>query len=333
MELRKSQAVFVESPHGYHLPDGTRLSGITSLIHDVLGLGVYEDASEFVRNVAIPRAAAYGTSIHKAIEMYDSTGIRNVVYEDERFGEFNVADELEGYIANKGGFKTVANEFLVSYGQYASSIDVVWTSDGEDNWLVDHKSNNIDYFPGGEEGLKEYLSWQLSCYAFMFERQTGRKVAGLKANWLRKTDHKLWDIVRKADGDVELLLNVQAIENVTGGFTYLPSEEVRNLVPKQVIVAPSTDIMPQEAVREFAELVRTAEQYKALLEEQKVRLKDLMEANGVKSWDTGEFRASITDASVSKTFDSTRFRKDHPDLYAEYLKESKRQSSITIKLK
>lgn len=333
MELRKSQAVFVESPHGYHLPDGTRLSGITSLIHDVLGLGVYEDASEFVRNVAIPRAAAYGTSIHKAIEMYDSTGIRNVVYEDERFGEFNVADELEGYIANKGGFKTIANEFIVSYGQYASSIDVIWTADGEDAWLVDHKSNNVDYFPGGREGLKEYLSWQLSCYAFMFERQTGRKVAGLKANWLRRTDHELWDIARRPDSEVELLLNVQAIENVTGGFTYLPTDEVVALARKQVVVASTVDLMPQDAVKEFAELIRIAENYKSMLEEQKARLKDLMEANGVKSWDTGEFRASITDASVSKTFDSTRFRKDFPDLYTQYLKESKIQSSITIKLK
>lgn len=333
MELRKSEVVFTESPHGYHLPDGTKLSGVTSLIHDVLGLGVYEDASEFVRNVAIPRAAAYGTSIHKAIEFYDSTGIKNTLYDDERFGQFNVTDELEGYIANKGSFDTVANEFLVSFGQYASSIDVIWTADGGDVWLVDHKSNNVDYFPGGREGLKEYLSWQLSCYAFMFERQTGRKVAGLKANWLRRTDHELWDIARRPDSEVELLLSVKAVENVTGGFTYLPTDEVVALARKQVVVASTVDLMPQDAVKEFAELIRIAENYKSMLEEQKARLKDLMEANGVKSWDAGEFKASITDASISKTFDSTRFRKDHPDLYGQYLKESKRSSSITIKLK
>ena len=332
MELRRSEAVFVENPHGYHLPDGTRLSGITSLIHDVLGLGVYADASDFVLNVAIPMAAAYGTSIHKAIEFYDSTGIKNVVYNDERFGEFNVEEELEGYIANKGAHTTVANEFLVSYGSYASSIDVIWSADGEDIWLVDHKSNNVDYFPGGRDGLKEYLSWQLSCYAFMFEHQTGKKVAGLKANWLRHSEHELWDIERRPDGEVELLLSVPALENATGGFTYLPTDEVKALARKAPVKVQHTDILPQEAVMEFAEVLRTAERYKALLDEQKGRLKALMEAHGVKSWDAGEFKASITDASVSKTFDSTRFKKDHPEFYGQYLKESKRSSSITIKL-
>lgn len=167
----------------------------------------------------------------------------------------------------------------------------------------------------------------------MFEKQTGKRVAGLKANWLRGKMHELWDIARRPDSEVGLLLSVKAVENVTGGFTYLPTDEVVALARKQVVVAATVDLMPQGAINEFAELIRTAEMYKTMLEEQKARLKDLMEANGVKSWDAGEFKASITDASISKTFDSTRFRKDHPELYGQYLKESKRSSSITIKLK
>ena len=73
--LPQSPVVFEENPHGYWL-DGKRLSGITGLIHAILDLGVYPGANEFAKQVAIPRAGHYGTSVHNSIETYDKYGIK-----------------------------------------------------------------------------------------------------------------------------------------------------------------------------------------------------------------------------------------------------------------
>ena len=65
----------------------------------------------------------------------------------------------------------------------------------------------------------------------------------------------------------------------------------------------------------------------------KSRLREAMENNGVKSWDSGMFKATIANDSVSETFDTTRFKKEHPDLYEQYLKQSTRKGGFTIKLR
>lgn len=217
IQLPASPVVFEENPHGYWL-EGKRLSGITGLIHAILDLGVYPDANDFVKQVAIPRAGAYGSAVHKSIELYDEIGIKDTKhpavevvtknYGTQVFGPFDVSQELETYIRHKEGFRPIANEYTISdEEQYASNIDNVWEkiSTGGD-WLVDTKTNNLDYYHGGKEALKLYLSWQLSIYAFLYERQTGRKVEGLAANWLRHDEGEFWIIERQPDDFVEALL-------------------------------------------------------------------------------------------------------------------------------
>ena len=78
-DLKQSAVVFDEATHTYRRGD-EKLSGITSLIHDVLQLGVYPDASDFVLKVQIPKAGYYGTCVHKAIQMYNTIGIEMVKF-------------------------------------------------------------------------------------------------------------------------------------------------------------------------------------------------------------------------------------------------------------
>mgnify|MGYP007056168382 CR=1 FL=1 len=73
-DLKQSEVVFNEDAHTYRRGD-EELSGITSLIHSVLQLGVYPDANEYVRNVQIPKAGYYGSCVHKSIQMYNTVGI------------------------------------------------------------------------------------------------------------------------------------------------------------------------------------------------------------------------------------------------------------------
>lgn len=217
IQFKQSPVIFDEDSHSYQL-DGKRLLGITGLIHSVLGLGVYPEADAYVKDFIIPKAGSRGTAIHHAIQTYDQLGIRQTIQTvNTRQGdhyeimEWDVSRELDNYIKHLNGFIPLANELTVSDNdKYASQIDNVWQRVITNGiWLVDTKSNNLDryplcgyfnpaYFSSREDALKEYLSWQLSVYAELFEADNpGIKVEGLACNWLRQDRDAFWVIQRK----------------------------------------------------------------------------------------------------------------------------------------
>ena len=338
-DLTLSEVVFNEETHRY-LRGDAELSGITGLIHAVLLLGVYPDASDYVKKVQIPKAGYYGTCVHKAIQAWDELGIELTQFPEKEHPTAgilpaqDVSAELAYYRkAKPRACKTIASEFTVSYGNFASQIDCIWCDKEGGIYLVDHKTNNLDYYPGGAEGLKEYLSWQLSCYAFMFEWQTSWKVKGLIGNWMRKGAGELWRIERKPDELVQKLLSTEIIKQEWGGFTYYNPEmqvfaaKVEEVKP----VATTTDALavPVDVVSAITTLLRAEKAAKAMKE----KLRELMEAAGVTKWECPEFTATIGKPSETTTFDSKAFQADHPDLYEQYLKTTTRKGPFTQKLK
>ena len=346
IQLPASPVVFEENPHGYWL-EGKRLSGITGLIHAILDLGVYPDANDFVKQVAIPRAGAYGSAVHKSIELYDEIGIKDTKhpavevvtknYGTQVFGPFDVSQELETYIRHKEGFRPIANEYTISdEEQYASNIDNVWEkiSTGGD-WLVDTKTNNLDYYPGGKEALKLYLSWQLSIYAFLYERQTGRKVEGLAANWLRHDEGEFWIIERQPDDFVEALLkHTKATFNYGWKYEWTGDPDMLSIMKGTAMpVEVQNDIITAQAIETITNLLRRAAEIEQAMDAFKKGLKAKMIEHGITQFDCDGFKATIGASSMVTKFDSTKFKQDHPDLYNEYSTQSHRAGSFTIKLK
>lgn len=339
-DLKQSEVVFNELAHTY-LRSDTELSGITGLIHAVLLLGVYPDASDYVKEVQIPKAGYYGTCVHKAIQTWDELGIEMtqfpaIPFKPKHFKEDvkpaqDVSAELAYYRKVKPRkCKTIANEFTVDYGNFASQIDCVWGDEDGNIYLVDHKTNNLDYYPGGAAGLQEYLSWQLSCYAFMFEKQTGLKVKGLFGNWLRKGAGELWRIERKPDEQVQKLLSTEIVKQDWGGFTYYnPEMQVTAAKVEEVKpVATATDALavPVDVVSAITALLRAEKAAKAMKE----KLREIMEAAGVSKWECPEFTATIGKASETTTFDSTALKKADPETYNKFLKTTTRKGSFKI---
>lgn len=332
--LLQSPVVFDEEHHIYTI-NGMRLSGITSLIHAVLHLGEYPDASDFVRNVAIPRAGEYGTTVHNAIRLWDEIGIRDT-HRDGHYGVWDVDAELDSYIASRDGFTPLANEYTVSdETMYASQIDNVWIkNDTQGIWLADTKTNNLAYYPGGEDGLKEYLSWQLSCYAYLFERQTGKKVEGLIGNWFRRGESRQWQIERKADEDVRLLLSVVwTIDMETDGFIYHDDGVAELIMLPPVPAETKTQLLPENVVNTIYSMLMQAKEAEEMVKGFKAQLRTAMENAGIKSWDSGKFKATISADSMQTKFDTTRFKQEHPDLYEQYTSKTERKGSFTVALK
>jgi len=69
----------------------------------------------------------------------------------------------------------------------------------------------------------------------------------------------------------------------------------------------------------------------AELDELKGQVKDFMKTNGVKSVTVGMYKVSYSEY-VSNRFDSTTFKAEHPDTYAQYLKQTP-ATRLTITLR
>lgn len=336
-QLTKSRVRFDELTHQYWRGE-QELSGITGLIHSVLRLGVYPTADQYTQEVTIPRKGYYGKCVHQAIETYERLGIDATLYPGKtvytkhydyvQYPAHDVSTELQAYKDMKGDFTCLAVEFLVDYGRYASCIDAIWLDKEGNIYLVDHKTNNINYYPGKVEGLKLYLSWQLSCYAVMFEAQTGLKVAGLLANWITEDAHEQWVIERQPDEQVIALLNTAAELRKDGAWAYTNEEmQVADTTP---VVATQTDLaVPQEITAAIANLLH-AEKAAKLMKE---RLRELMEQNGITKWECDEFTATIGKASSSTSLDSKALKAAEPEIYDRYTRTIEKKGSFTLKLK
>ena len=329
----------------------------------MLGLGVYpeSESNSYIHDVAMPRAGSKGTAVHHAIQTYDTFGIKQAVqmvptrYECEEHYNVNFVNEtwdvsrqLEAYIRNLEGFEPVANEYTVSDNErYASQIDNVWRKKDTDGiWLVDTKTNNLNYysvcgyfqsgyFSDRKDALKEYLSWQLSIYAELFERQNpGLKVEGLACNWLRDDDNDFWKIERKTSEMVLDLLSTEYVFDETDECMFSP--RLFNWMPTPAQIACRNDNVPQILPEDVKKLVfAIKKQYndaEAKLKEMKPLLRKAMENNDIKSWDSGLFKATIASDSIVSSFDTKRFKEDQPDLYSQYVVEKQRKGGFVISI-
>lgn len=360
IQFKQSPVIFDEDSHSYQL-DGKKLLGITGLIHSVLGLGVYPDASNHVRDFIIPKAGSRGTAVHHAIQMYDQLGIRqtsqivrtrygckerdNISYVDETW---DVSAELDAYIRHLHGFRPLANELTVSdNNKWASQIDNVWLREQTGGiWLVDTKTNNIklyplcgyfnlNYFTTGEEALKEYLSWQLSIYAELFESENpGLKVEGLACNWLKPDNAAFWIIERKPSELVWELLSSEYFFGDDSPVYFHPDLSVFGIASDLPAKREEkTPIVAPDVVDYFTTLLKTCKEAEAKLEEAKTALRAAMTAHNVRTFDFGTFSATISADSMSTSFDTKSFKKEHPELYKKYATSKSKKGSFTIKLK
>lgn len=183
-QLANSNVVFNEIDHSYSFL-GNRLSGVTSLLSRTLFRDKYSGISKEV----LAKAAEYGHNIHEQIELVDTLGVQSET------------PAVLDYLKMKAdlGVDSIANEYLVSDESHvASSIDVIFS----DLSLADIKTTSkLDM---------SYLSWQLSFYAYLFERQNpGLKASRLLAIWLPKPRYgksMIVEVPRKSADAIELLI-------------------------------------------------------------------------------------------------------------------------------
>ena len=295
MRLRKNKEVaFNEWLHVYTASDGHTLIGVTELMKRH---GLSPDYGGISKDV-LEKAAARGTAIHQLLQDYDDG---KAVIEDEN---------LKAYKAL--GLKVHCSEYLVSDNEIvATFIDKVL----DDCSIADVKTTSSVH--------RRPLEWQLSIGAYLFELQNpGKKVPHLYCIHVRDGKAKLIEVSRIPDEAVERLLECERC-GVVYSDNPVPADAALALEEQAVVLAEQLD---QIARLKLA--IKETEQASAELQQ---RLYDYMTENNLDEMacELGTFvrKAPYT----KKALDSTRLKKEKPELYEQYLKESEIKGSITFK--
>ena len=292
--LNQSPVIFNELDHTYTLDDKS-LNGVTSILNRQLFADKYSGISDEILN----KAAEYGKGVHESIELYDSLGIG----EDE--------DAVKSYIklCQKEGLTRLDNEYLISDNDYvASSIDVVF----DDCSLADIKTTS--------HHDEEYVSWQLSIYAYLFEKQNPDLQANrLLAIWLPKARYgkpKVVEVPRKPVSEV-----IRLIEADKAGQQYVPS------------VASSTEItIANDVVQEVIRIERELKELKDKQTELREGLLKQMQDHNIKSFKTDGLSLTRKLATTKTSLDSKMLQEKYPEIYNECLKTSEVKESLLIKI-
>lgn len=292
MKLNKSSVVFDSVNHTYTF-EGKQLSGITSLLDRQL----FKDKYSGIPDEILKKAAERGTLVHQCCEMADE-------------GFPVTSKEALNYLSLKAkhNLKIEESEYLVSDNEhYASCIDKVYRYDEDIFFLGDIKTTY--------RLNKEYVMWQLSIYAYLFERQNpGASVASIFAIWLRGDTHQLVVLDRIPDSKIERLLycDSHGLQYEEGETLPVVFNELEGLI---------VDIETQ--------LKALTEQKKALTEG---AMRAMVQA-GLYSWKGENVSITRKTASTRKSFDKDAFEKDYPGVYEKYIKETPVSESLLIKIK
>ncbi len=301
MNLTKSPVLFDELNHTYTL-DGKELSGVTSLLSRQL----FADKYSGIPDDVLAKAAEYGSNVHERIELSDTFGGSD----DDTI--VKVYRELKA----QHGLSTLANEYLVSDNDYiASSIDIVFEGDSETYVdITDTKTTSkLD---------DDYLMWQLSIYAYLFELQNpGIKVRKLYALWLPKPQY-----------GSPMLKEVPRIDAETVKALIEADKRGEQFIPPPTLTTTQSLTIKEQVISEVIRLDRELKALEAKKAELQAGLLALMKTAGIQSWKCEQLSLSVKAASTRISIDSALLKEKYPKVYQECAKLSQVKESLTIKV-
>lgn len=304
--LYNSPVLFNEDGHTYTL-EGNTLQGVTPII-----AWLFPETYRGIPQSILENAAQYGGMIHKKIELADSMGIV-----DDQV----VRDYME--LKEQKGVKTLVNEYLVSdERRIASSIDVVM--DNLDLWDV--KTTSKVHIPN--------VTMQLSIYAWLFEEQNpGLKAGDLYCCWLPKPQYGKADLIKLNRVSADICKEI--VQMWCCGADPLQARAILAQTGFQMEKQRTVGEVPISMLDLMDELITISDTKKQLEEREKaikeVLLQQMSDA-GADKWANDLIEVTRKGAYERTSIDSTRLKKEQPDLFERFKKVTKVAESITYKV-
>ena len=283
------QFTFNEETHEYRLGDKI-LPSVTTILEATLFEKKYAGVSE----ETLRKAAERGTIIHKEIENY-------IKHEEIGFTE-----ELGNFIEieQKANLQEIQSEIKIHNEEMAGTIDI-FAKMGNEQILADIKTTyKLD---------KEYVSWQLSFYAYIIEHTTDITIDALYGIWLREEEYEFVKVERKSDKQIE-----DVLEAYKNGVKIDFNTTTLQTIPKNTQIDFCAYMKQIKAIEEKTAIIK-----EAILKE--------MEERGIPKIDLGDVTITYKAPSTRDSVDSKKLKED--GLYEKYIKTSNVKSSITIKVK
>lgn len=293
--LAVSSVVFNQEEHSYTNIGGCTLSGVTSLLKRQLFKDKYADIPQHI----LDKAAERGTKIHEEVSDYIN------------FGKEPTTNEGKAYVTL--GIKALASEYLISdEQQYASSIDIV----GDDLTLYDIKTTR-----GGLD--KEYVMWQLSCYAYLFEMQNPKhKVKALAGIWLNDDKAEITYVDRIDNNIIQELFEVDSM-----GLDFVnPLNKVVKMDSTKIDLLYNTE-------EQLAMLIESTKKLEEIKKQVLDSIKESLEEQGMTSFENDRIKITLVPDSTKTSFDSKKFKEEHPDMYINYTKTSNTKGYVKVTLR
>lgn len=279
---------FNEETHTYRL-NGKVIPSVTQIINEVLFYNKYSSVSEDTLELAKNK----GSLIHKEIEDYIKTGSIGFTTELESF--INIVKDKE--------LEYMKSEVKVHNREIAGTIDILCKI-GDKNIIIDVKTT--------AEFDKEYVSWQLSMYAYILETYYSVRIDELYGMWLRDDKSKFIKVEKKTHNQVEDVLNVykngSKIDLYSATLQTIPLD---NQIAFMGLVHQMNDI--ENKIKEVKE---------AILKE--------MEDRGLSKVEIGNVTITYKQPTTRVSIDTKKLKED--GLYDKYSKISNVKGSISIKL-
>ena len=279
---------FDKQTHTYTL-GGKVLPSVTSILEAVLFHNKYDGVDEETLKLASEK----GRLIHKEIEEY------------VKQGKIGFTEELNSFIEliNKNDISITSSELMVTDTKYAGTIDLVFWYKGK-RCLADIKTTyKLD---------KEYVSWQLSLYKYLYESCKRNFIDELYAIWLRDDKVKFEKVEMKSKEQVEEVL-CAFVEGRTIDFYSATLQTIP--LDKQVAL---NDLLHQ--MKDIEEKTKGIKE--AILNE--------MNERGLDKVVLGDVTITRKSGGVRTSVDTTKLKED--GLYEKYTKTSEVKPSIMIKV-
>lgn len=305
-KLNKSDVIYIEETHEYFTPDFKKLHGITGFINEQLFPGKLDGIPESVLALATER----GKRVHEECENIDNEGIESE------------SKQGENYLRLKSdfGLTHIASEYIVTDNEFiASPIDKVYLGRYSDSVILgDIKTTyKLDML---------YLSWQLSIYAYFFEKQNPHlKVYALLAIWLRGDDtDAIVQVERIPDKEIEIFLQcckegLKYVDNCSADFYVAKLNDL-----------PAKVNNVEESIYQLIEMQKMLDEQMNKFKSQLLGLMKEAKADNIK----GDL-ITITrkKAYIRESLDTKALKEKYPDVYEEFINVSEVKESIQIKAK
>ena len=283
------------------------LPGITGAIKRLCFPNKYKGIPDHI----LEAAAVRGTEIHKLLETAD-------VFDDYITQEQILYKDLRDSM----GWKHYGSEVLVTNDKtHATAIDKVYINEDGTVDLVDIKSTDkLD---------EDYLAWQLSIGAMMYEHCFGVKVRKTWAIWMKKdlSHAEVVEIAKripedeckrllKADADGEETFESEYISK--NEWTELPEEDAEEL----------TGI-----INELAAIDAQNKANKVRTDELKKRVNEVFKSTGAQSWKLPQVTIFATKEKPNVRIDAEKLKEIAPEIYNQVVKVSVTAAGVSYKFR